>query len=121
MKVRNVGFSVNRSPFKILPIDFPIRPWPVGIVTLVFDRVAVLGSAPTVACLALIGFCLYGFIRKTVPVRPVEGRSIVSTNFGIVAASHPLAARAGVEMLERGGNAVDATSGQLVRAPFRET
>jgi gamma-glutamyltranspeptidase/glutathione hydrolase len=42
------------------------------------------------------------------PQRPVEGRSIVSTQFGIVAASHPLAARAGVEMLERGGNAVDA-------------
>jgi len=40
--------------------------------------------------------------------RPVQGRSIVSTTFGIVAASHPLAARAGVEMLERGGNAVDA-------------
>src|SRR4030095_9279482 len=39
---------------------------------------------------------------------PVQGRSIVSTQFGIVAASHPLAARAGVEMLERGGNAVDA-------------
>src|SRR5262245_64084838 len=40
--------------------------------------------------------------------RPTVGRSIVSTKFGIVAASHPLAARAGVEMLERGGNAVDA-------------
>src|SRR5262249_2071883 len=40
--------------------------------------------------------------------KPVEGRSIVSTQFGIVAASQPLAARAGVEMLERGGNAVDA-------------
>jgi gamma-glutamyltranspeptidase/glutathione hydrolase len=40
--------------------------------------------------------------------RPVVGRSIVSTQLGIVATSHPLAARAGVEMLERGGNAVDA-------------
>jgi len=40
--------------------------------------------------------------------RPIVGRSIVSTKSGIVAASHPLAARAGTEMLERGGNAVDA-------------
>src|SRR5467141_945840 len=40
--------------------------------------------------------------------RPVVGRSVVSTQLGIVAASHPLAARAGVEMLERGSNAVDA-------------
>src|SRR6185503_4170581 len=40
--------------------------------------------------------------------RPIVGRSIVSTKLGIVAASHPLAARAGTEMLERGGNAVDA-------------
>jgi gamma-glutamyltranspeptidase/glutathione hydrolase len=36
------------------------------------------------------------------------GRSKVMTKYGIVAASHPLAARAGVQILERGGNAVDA-------------
>ena len=36
------------------------------------------------------------------------GRSIVSTQYGIVAASQPLAARAGVQVLERGGNAIDA-------------
>ena len=36
------------------------------------------------------------------------GRSKVATKYGIVAASHPLAARAGVQVLERGGNAVDA-------------
>ena len=39
---------------------------------------------------------------------PQVGRSVVSTRLGIVAASHPMAARAGVAMLERGGNAVDA-------------
>jgi gamma-glutamyltranspeptidase/glutathione hydrolase len=42
------------------------------------------------------------------PRRPVVGRSVVATTFGIVAASQPLAARAGVQILERGGNAIDA-------------
>jgi gamma-glutamyltranspeptidase/glutathione hydrolase len=38
----------------------------------------------------------------------VAGRSKIATQFGIVAASQPLAARAGVQVLERGGNAIDA-------------
>src|SRR5262245_51994444 len=38
----------------------------------------------------------------------ISGRSKVATTYGIVAASQPLAARAGVQILERGGNAVDA-------------
>ena len=42
------------------------------------------------------------------PKGPVVGRSVVATTFGIVAASQPLAARAGVQILERGGNAIDA-------------
>ena len=40
--------------------------------------------------------------------RPRVGRSVVSTQLGIVAANHPLAAAAGVDMLELGGNAIDA-------------
>src|SRR5438874_1939842 len=42
------------------------------------------------------------------PLRPVAGRSVVATNYGIVAASQPLAARAGTSQLECGGNAMDA-------------
>jgi len=38
----------------------------------------------------------------------IVGRSRVATKYGIVAASQPLAARAGVQILERGGSAVDA-------------
>lgn len=47
--------------------------------------------------------------RQTAKVPPpVVGRSVVATTMGIVAASQPLAARAGVQILERGGNAIDA-------------
>jgi gamma-glutamyltranspeptidase/glutathione hydrolase len=40
-------------------------------------------------------------------VSVVVGRSRIATTYGIVAASQPLAARAGVQVLERGGHAVD--------------
>src|SRR5918993_3949534 len=39
--------------------------------------------------------------------RPVVGRSMVATRYGMVASSQPLAARAGVTILERGGEAGD--------------
>jgi gamma-glutamyltranspeptidase/glutathione hydrolase len=48
------------------------------------------------------------FAQQPPAGRPFVGRSLVATQYGIVAASSPLAARAGVQMLERGGNAVDA-------------
>jgi gamma-glutamyltranspeptidase/glutathione hydrolase len=38
----------------------------------------------------------------------IPGRSKIATTYGIVAASQPLAAQAGVQVLERGGHAVDA-------------
>src|SRR5712691_4794952 len=49
-----------------------------------------------------------GILAQTRPQPPVVGRSMIATRYGIVAASQPLAARAGVQILERGGNAVDA-------------
>jgi gamma-glutamyltranspeptidase/glutathione hydrolase len=39
---------------------------------------------------------------------PIPGRSIITTKYGIVAASQPMAAMSGIQILERGGNAVDA-------------
>src|SRR4051795_8675095 len=45
---------------------------------------------------------------KTEVPLPVQGRSVIETKFGIVATSQPLASMAGVQILERGGNAIDA-------------
>ena len=42
------------------------------------------------------------------PIERAQARSMVITQDGIVAAESPLAAQAGVEILRRGGNAVDA-------------
>ncbi len=55
--------------------------------------------------------CLFSIVliaSSAIAEDPVVGRSVVATEYGIVAASQPLAARAGVQILERGGNAIDA-------------
>src|SRR5260370_7917074 len=39
---------------------------------------------------------------------PVPGRSITASQHGVVASSQPLAAQAAVQILQRGGSAVDA-------------
>jgi gamma-glutamyltranspeptidase/glutathione hydrolase len=56
----------------------------------------------------LVMVALGGAVSAAEDAKPVVGRSMVATNYGIVAASQPLAARAGVQILERGGNAIDA-------------
>ena len=45
--------------------------------------------------------------RGEVPL-PVTGRSVVNTEMGIVATNNPLASSVGVQILEQGGNAIDA-------------
>ena len=46
-------------------------------------------------------------VRSGYPL-PIQGRSVIATKYGIVAASQPMAAASGIQILERGGNAVDA-------------
>jgi gamma-glutamyltranspeptidase/glutathione hydrolase len=50
----------------------------------------------------------YGGGSETLAQDRTQGRSMVISRNGIVAAESPLAAQAGVQMLERGGNAIDA-------------
>jgi gamma-glutamyltranspeptidase/glutathione hydrolase len=56
----------------------------------------------------LLGMTVIGQLRAEDAHRPLVGRSLIATRYGIVASSQPLAARAGTLILERGGNAVDA-------------
>ena len=58
------------------------------------------------ACVVLLTVTSAG--QEFTKPKVVVGRSKVATKYGIVAASQPLAAQAGVQILERGGNAVDA-------------
>jgi gamma-glutamyltranspeptidase/glutathione hydrolase len=60
------------------------------------------------AAVAVISTVLSAQSSQSTQKLPTVGRSMVATTYGIVAASQPLAARAGVQILERGGNAVDA-------------
>ena len=60
------------------------------------------------SALFLMGMATMGLARAEDAPRPIVGRSLVTTRYGIVASSQPLAARAGTLILERGGNAVDA-------------
>src|SRR5438046_9431160 len=63
---------------------------------------------PTVAALVLVVTATSTAQQSGVKPTIVAGRSKIATKYGIVAASQPLAAQAGVQILERGGNAIDA-------------
>ena len=62
----------------------------------------------SIAAIALLTGGVIGQDGTDAGPKVIAGRSKVATKYGIVAASQPLAARAGVQILERGGNAIDA-------------
>jgi gamma-glutamyltranspeptidase/glutathione hydrolase len=65
-------------------------------------------SCGRTAAIVTTGLAAIAALSAEGPPRPDVGRSLVATRLGMVAASQPLAARAGVQILERGGNAIDA-------------
>jgi gamma-glutamyltranspeptidase / glutathione hydrolase len=57
---------------------------------------------------ALVAAGLLAAAPATMAQERTQGRSMVISQFGIVAAEHPIGARAGTAVLESGGNAIDA-------------
>ena len=71
-------------------------------------RPALLGSTAIALALTLPACTALAQTPDHPAPLPVPGRSIITTRYGIVASSQPLAAATGIQILERGGNAVDA-------------
>ena len=67
-------------------------------------RIAIISSV----VIAVVGLSGQEPSPAPAKARVNVGRSKVATRYGIVAASQPLSAQAGVSILEHGGNAVDA-------------
>jgi gamma-glutamyltranspeptidase / glutathione hydrolase len=62
----------------------------------------------SLAYVCLLVIALVGASRIVRAQNRSQGRSMVTTRYGIVSAESPLAAQAGAQILARGGNAIDA-------------
>ncbi len=81
-----------------------MRPW--TIVLILFTVTFAMTTQATGADEERDGKTLATYARPTGPLR--QSRSVVLAKHGMVATSHPLAAQAGLAVLQQGGNAADA-------------
>src|SRR5438477_11706353 len=61
-----------------------------------------------IALVIVISLPIAGAGERSTPKAHRSGRSVTMAQHGMVATSHPLAAQVGLDILKRGGNAIDA-------------
>ena len=72
------------------------------------------------AALLLLAWPVRGLTGDRMEGKPFATRSVVYARHGMVAAAHPLAAQIGVDVLKRGGSAVDAAIAMNAALGFLE-
>ena len=71
---------------------------------------------PFICLLFFLSLAFFGFAQDRIVGAPHATRSVVMAQNGMVATSHPLATQIGLDILKKGGTAIDAAT--LSAEPF---